>query len=123
MDRRMRRAWRAAPGPARNEALHQARKSARRARYASEAMVPAIGGKARRFVRQMKRIQSVLGEHQDSVIARGVTRDLGIAAYLAGENAFSYGLLYEHDACHAERRQSEARRAWEKASRRLDWPG
>jgi hypothetical protein len=71
----------------------------------------------------MKQVQSVLGEHQDSVIARGVTRDLGIAAYLAGENAFSYGLLYEHDACHAERRQSEARRAWEKASRRLDWPG
>jgi CHAD domain-containing protein len=123
MDRRMRRAWRAAPGPARNEALHQARKSARRARYASEAMVPAIGGKARRFVRQMKRIQSVLGEHQDSVIAREVTRDLGIAAHFAGENAFSYGLLYEQDACDAERHQAQARRTWEKASRRLDWPG
>jgi CHAD domain-containing protein len=123
MDRRMRRAWRAAPGPARNEALHQARKSARRARYASEAMVPAIGGKARRFVRQMKRIQSVLGEHQDSVIAREVTRDLGIAAHLAGENAFSYGLLYEQDACDAERRQAQACRGWKQASRRLDWPG
>lgn len=123
MDRRMRRAWRAAPGPARNEALHQARKSARRARYASEAMAPAIGGKARRFVRQMKRIQSVLGEHQDSVIAREVTRDLGIAAHLAAENAFSYGLLYEQDACGAEQRQAQARRIWEKASRRLNWPG
>ena len=123
MDRRMRRAWRAAPGPARNEALHQARKSARRARYASEAMTPAIGGKARRFVRQMKRIQSVLGGHQDSVIAREVTRDLGIAAHLAGENAFSYGLLYEQDACDAERFQAEACRIWEKASRDLHWPG
>jgi CHAD domain-containing protein len=122
MDRRMRRAWRAAPGPARNEALHQARKSARRARYASEAMVPAIGGKARRFVKKMKRIQSALGEHQDSVIAREVARDVGIAAHLAGENAFSYGLLYEQDACDAERFQVQARRKWKKASR-LDWPG
>jgi CHAD domain-containing protein len=121
MDRRMRRAWRAAPGQTRNEALHQARKSARRARYASEAMVPAIGGKARRFAKQMKRIQSVLGEHQDSVITREVIRDMGIAAHLAGENAFSYGLLYEQDACDAGRFQSEARQIWENASR-LDWP-
>jgi CHAD domain-containing protein len=123
MDRRMRRAWRAAPGPARNEALHQARKSARLARYASEARVPAVGGKARRFARQMKRIQSVLGEHQDSVITREVTRDLGIAAHLAGENAFSYGLLYEQDACDAERLQAQARQIWDKASRRPGWPG
>jgi CHAD domain-containing protein len=123
MDRRMRRAWRAAPGPARNEALRRARKSARLARYASEAMVPAIGGKARRFARQMKRIQSVLGEHQDSVITREVTRDLGIAAHLAGENAFSYGLLYEQDACDAERFQAQARQIWDKASGRPGWPG
>jgi CHAD domain-containing protein len=122
MDRRMRRAWQAAPGAARNEALHRARKSARRARYASEAMVPAIGGNARRLARQMKRIQSVLGDHQDSVIAREVTRDLGIAAHLAGENAFSYGLLYEQDACDAERLQAKACRTWKKAARRLDWP-
>jgi CHAD domain-containing protein len=122
MDRRMRRARQAAPGPARNEALHRARKSARRARYASEAMVPAIGGNARRLARQMKRIQSVLGDHQDSVIAREVTRDLGIAAHLAGENAFSYGLLYEQDACDAERLQAKAYRTWKKAARRRGWP-
>jgi CHAD domain-containing protein len=122
MDRRMRRARQAAPGPARNEALHRARKSARRARYASEAVVPAVGGNARRFARQMKRVQSVLGDHQDSVIAREVTRDLGIAAHLAGENAFSYGLLYEHDACDAARLQAKAYRSWEKASRHPRWP-
>jgi CHAD domain-containing protein len=113
-DRRMRRAWPAVPGRSRNEALHQARKSARRARYASEALVPAMGGKAREFTRQMKRVQSVLGDHQDSVIARKVTRELGIAAHLAGENAFTYGLLYEQDARDAERLQAKARRVWKK---------
>ena len=72
----------------------------------------------------MKRVQSVLGEHQDSVIAREVARDLGIAAHLAGENAFSYGLLYEQDACDAERLQAEARQVWKKASRQSPgWPG
>jgi CHAD domain-containing protein len=120
--RRMRRAWRAAPGRARNEALHRARKSARRARYAAEAMAPAIGAKAARFAKRMKRVQSVLGEHQDSVIARAVVRDLGIRAHLAGENAFSYGLLHERDACAAGRLQSRARRTWKKASRKARWP-
>ena len=116
--RRMRRAWHAPPGQARNEALHQARKSARRARYAAEALAPAAGRKARRFVSRMKQVQSVLGEHQDSVIARAVARDLGIGAHQAGENAFSYGLLYELDACEGERLQARARRIWKQASRR-----
>ena len=121
-DRRMHRAWHAPPGRARNEALHRARKSARRARYAAEAMSPAIGGKASRFAKRMKRVQSVLGEHQDSVIARAVARDLGLGAHLAGENAFSYGLLYERDACDGERFQARARRVWKKASRKSGWP-
>jgi CHAD domain-containing protein len=120
--KRMRRARRTAPGPARDQSLHRARKSARRARYAAEAMVPATGRKAARFARRMKRVQSVLGEHQDAVIARGVLRDLGIGAYLAGENAFSYGLLYERGTCAGERLQARARRAWKKASRRSRWP-
>jgi len=121
-DRRMRRAWRAAPGQRRDEGLHRARKSVRRARYAAEVAAPAAGGQAARFARRMKQVQSVLGEHQDAVIARAVARDLGIAAHLAGENAFSYGLLYERDACDGERLQARARRIWKKAARRSRWP-
>ena len=121
MNRRMRRAWRTAPGQSRNEALHQARKAARRARYAAEAMAPAIGGRAARFAKRMKQVQSVLGEHQDCVIAGVAARDLGIGAYLAGENAFSYGLLCERDACEGERLQAEARRIWKKAARMPGW--
>jgi len=115
--RRMRRARHAPPGQARDEALHQARKSARRARYAAEAASPAVGKPARRFARQMKKVQSVLGEHQDAVIARQAARDLGIGAHLAGENAFSYGLLYEYEACRAARLQDRARATWQNASR------
>ena len=45
-------------------------------------------------------------------------RDLGIAAYLAGENAFSYGLLYEYEAGQAGHLRARARDTWGKASRR-----
>jgi CHAD domain-containing protein len=116
-DKRMRRARPAPPGPARDAALHQARKSARRARYAAEAARPAIGPQARRFARQMKKVQSVLGDHQDTVLARQAARELGIGAHLAGENAFTYGLLYEREAHRAGRRQADARRVWKRASR------
>ena len=115
--RRMRRTRQAGPGTPTDAGLHQARKAAKRARYAGEAVTPALGKKARRFTRQMKTVQSVLGDHQDTVIARPVARELGIAAHLAGENAFSYGLLCERDAGLARQLRAEARGTWKKASR------
>jgi len=120
--RRIHRAWHAAGGQQRNEALHRARKSARRARYAAEVAAPAAGQKATRFAKRMKKVQSALGEHQDSVIAAAVARDLGIGAHLAGENAFTYGLLYERYVCDGERLQAGARRVWKKAARKPGWP-
>jgi CHAD domain-containing protein len=117
VSRRMRRARRAPVGHPADAALHEARKAAKRARYAGEALAPAIGTKASRFAKQMKKIQSVLGDHQDAVIARQVERELGISAHLAGENAFSYGLLYGHDSCDAARLQAQAWQTWKRASR------
>jgi len=116
-DRRMRRARQAPVGEARDVALHEARKSARRARYAAEAARPTSGKPARTFARQMKKVQSIVGDHQDTVIARQASRDLGIGAHLAGENAFTYGLLYEHEHDQAERLQPRVRSVWKKASR------
>ena len=115
--RRMRRAGHTPPGHPRELAFHEARKAAKRARYAGEAITPALGQEARRFTRQMKKIQSVLGDHQDAVVARGVDRELGISAYLGGENAFTYGLLYEREDRRAARLQADAQRAWKQAPR------
>jgi CHAD domain-containing protein len=91
--RRIRKARHTPPGGGQEAAYHEARKAAKRARYAGEAVSPALGHDARRFTKQMKKIQSVLGDHQDAVVARGVDRELGIGAYLADENAFTFGLL------------------------------
>jgi len=70
--------------------------------------------------RRMKELQSVLGDHQDAVVARGLDRDLGVSSYLAGENAFPYGLLHERDAQAALLLQEQARRVWQRSSRSKD---
>jgi CHAD domain-containing protein len=113
---RMHRARRAPEGASRNEALHEARKAAKRARYAAEAVEPVFGKQARRFAKRMKAVQSVLGDQHDAVIASGVAREIGVHAHLAGENAFSFGLLNERahrDALDCER---QARKVWKRAS-------
>ena len=110
--RRMRRARHAHPGQDADVAYHEARKAAKRARYAGEAISPALGKQARRFTKQMKQVQTVLGDHQDAVVARGVDRELGVSAHLAGENAFSYGLLYERETERADRLKKKANRVW-----------
>jgi CHAD domain-containing protein len=113
--RRIRHAGRTPPGRDQESAYHEARKAAKRARYAGEAVSPALGQDARRFTKQMKKIQSVLGDHQDAVVARGVDRELGIGAHLAGENAFTFGLLYEREDQRAARLRAEAQRTWKRA--------
>jgi CHAD domain-containing protein len=113
--RRMQRAYDAAPGQATDVTLHDARKAAKRARYAAEAVAPVSGPDATRFARQLRHVQSVLGEHQDTVGARQAVRQLGMSAHLSGENAFSYGLLYQQDACDSRELRAAALRAWQHA--------
>jgi CHAD domain-containing protein len=121
--RRMRRALRAPAGPARDTALHEARKAAKRARYAAEAARPASGKKARRLAKAMKAVQSVLGDHQDAVNARAVARELGVHANLAGDSAFSFGLLHERANQDAQEQQKRAERVWKRAAhgKALSW--
>ncbi len=116
--RRMRAALKAPAGASRDAALHQARKAAKQARYAAEAVAPALGRDAAQFGKRMKKLQTVLGDHQDTVVGRQLARRLGVTAQLAGESAFSYGLFYGRDACEGARLQAKAARAWQEASRR-----
>jgi CHAD domain-containing protein len=116
--KRIRLAGRQPAGPARDTALHEARKAAKRARYAGEAVAPAAGRPARRFAKRMKAIQSALGDHQDTVVARATLRDMALQAHRTGENGFTYGLLHEADAGVARDCRRQARAAWHRASRR-----
>jgi CHAD domain-containing protein len=74
--------------------FHEARKAYKRARYAVEVFAPAAGAPAGRLVDRLTRLQDVLGDHQDSVVARELLRDLAAEARGAGEDGFPYGILY-----------------------------
>lgn len=108
------------PGQRRDVAMHEARKAAKRARYAGEAARPALGKPAKKFAKRMKSVQQVLGDHQDSVVARDTVRALAVAAHAAGESAFTWGLLYGQEEATAAERERELPGVWTKASR-PDW--
>lgn len=73
-------------------ALHRIRKAAKRLRY-----VAAATGDTE-VERRSKRIQTLLGEHQDSVVSRAHLLAQAAAAHAAGEDTFTYGLLYQQEA-------------------------
>ena len=89
-----------------NEELHAVRKKGKRARYAAE-----LAGRDK-LVKRAKKLQDVLGEHQDAVVAAERLRELAVGA--APEQALVAGRLVE---CEEERRL-EARAAWPKAWRK-----
>ncbi|MEU3558388.1 CYTH and CHAD domain-containing protein [Streptomyces fragilis] len=82
------------PGPERDTALHEARKKAKRTRYAAEAARPALGKKAGALAEDAKSLQRPLGEHQDTVMARGALLEIAQDAAKAGESAFTWGVLH-----------------------------
>jgi CHAD domain-containing protein len=75
----------------RDEALHRIRKGAKRLRY-----VAAATGEAKVSDRA-KTIQTLLGDHQDSVVSRTHLAQQSLAAHAAGEDTFTYGLLYQQE--------------------------
>ncbi|MFF5185185.1 CHAD domain-containing protein [Streptomyces sp. NPDC000345] len=102
------------PGTDRDLALHEARKKAKRTRYAAEAAGPALGSPAKDLVKSMKSLQSLLGGHQDSVMARTTLRELSAVAHAAGESAFTYGVLYAREERRAERVEEAVPAEWRK---------
>lgn len=97
--RRLRRRARAADrlpagSPAQETALHETRKAAKRARYAAEAVAPVLGEPATRLAALAERVQESLGHHRDTVVARGLLRELGVQAHLDGDNGFTFGRLH-----------------------------
>ncbi|MFI0925222.1 CHAD domain-containing protein [Streptomyces sp. NPDC021012] len=104
------------PGHERDLALHEARKAAKRARYAADAARPTLGKPAKKLGKRVKAVQSLLGEHQDSVVARAALREFAIQSYGAGESAFTWGLLYGREEAAAAATERELPGAWARAS-------
>jgi CHAD domain-containing protein len=91
-------------------ALHSARKAAKRARYAGE-LLSSMQPKALRKAKIHEKVQSALGDHQDTMVAREVLRRIAARTGLAqGENGFTYGLLYAREQRIARETHSKARK-------------
>lgn len=76
-----------------DELLHDARKAGKRARYAAEAAAPALGKNASQVAKRASRLQTLLGEHQDAVVATELLRRIADRVADEGKNAFTYGIL------------------------------
>ena len=98
-DRKARKRLAQALGSDDDAPLHRARKAAKRARYAAELLQHNGETKhAKRTEKHHKRIQKILGDLQDTVVARPMLRRLGADAGTSdGENGFTFGLLYARE--------------------------
>ncbi|MFI2200989.1 CHAD domain-containing protein [Streptomyces sp. NPDC020192] len=109
------------PGEERDVAVHEARKKAKRTRYAAEAATDALGKPARSLTRDMKSMTTLLGDHQDSVMARRTLRELSSVAHAAGESAFTYGLLYGREEARAAQAEAELPDLWQEIGSRVSF--
>ena len=96
-----------------DEALHSTRVRAKRCRYAAEACEPAFGKRAQRLARAMAKVQEVLGEHHDAVVAGAWL--VKTAHECSPAEAYAIGMLaqIEREAAAAARAQFPA--AWRRA--------
>ncbi|MFE5212720.1 CHAD domain-containing protein [Streptomyces sp. NPDC056600] len=106
------------PGPERDTALHEARKKAKRTRYAAEAARPVLGKAARRLAADAKSLQRPLGDHQDSVMAREALRSLAHDAAKASEPTFTWGVLYGREEKQAALAEAALPDRWAEVARR-----
>ncbi|MDT7762085.1 MAG: hypothetical protein QOC63_1505 [Mycobacterium sp.] len=112
--KRVRKAAKAAAQAAdadRDEALHRIRKGAKRLRYTAAATGDD------KVSERAKTIQTLLGDHQDSVVSRTHLSHQAEAAHAAGEDTFTYGLLYQVEDSLARRSRQQLDRALKKLDR------
>jgi inorganic triphosphatase YgiF len=100
-----------------DDSWHEVRKSAKRARYAVEALVPVFGIPARELAGQIERVTELLGEHQDAVIAADTARRLAGGRRVTGTTGFVLGLLHEAERSAAIATRHEFIRVWPDVSR------
>jgi CHAD domain-containing protein len=117
--KRLRKVVRAGGKRPDSQALHEIRIRAKRARYAAEAVAGSLGDvgpKAKRFAAAAARVQDVLGEHQDAVVAQEKIRAIVGKHPHEGSFAVAAGRLIERQT----RSAAEARKAWPRAWKELD---
>ncbi len=102
----------------RDEWYHEIRKAAKRLRYAAESVESTFGAQATTLAEAAEDLQEVLGEHQDSVVAREALRGLGVRMHLDGDNAFTIGRLHALEQVRGDAAIAEFAVAWKALTRK-----
>lgn len=93
--------------------FHEIRKAAKRLRYAAEALEPAFGEPARALAGAAEHLQGILGEHQDSVVAREVLHDIGIRVHDHGDSSATIELLHAREQARSNETAAAFTAAWD----------
>ncbi|WLQ08768.1 CYTH and CHAD domain-containing protein [Arthrobacter oryzae] len=117
--RRARKTAKQAKSGGRDAALHQVRKDAKRVRHAAESVEEIHGKRARKLAKAAKRLQQILGDHQDSVLARGLLTRLASEPGLPPEAARTYTRLLKIEEDIARDTQAAYRKAAAKNSLKI----
>jgi CHAD domain-containing protein len=93
-------------------ALHDVRKATKRLRYTAEVAEPVLGAPVTELIGTLKDVQQVLGDRQDTFLTRGVCIRLGLQAFAAGENAWTYGRLHALEEARSTQAEREFWSRW-----------
>jgi len=108
---KLRKGVRALPRDPPDAQLHRIRILAKRARYAAQAVEPAVGEPAHAYAAAAAELQTILGEHQDAV-----TTEAWLAAAAQGQAAFVAGRLAGLERAKAIEMRGRWREAWKTLS-------
>jgi len=97
---------------------HAARIAAKKARYATEALVPVFGEPAKTLARQLESVTELLGDHHDAVIAADTLRRFAGTRGISGRAGFALGRLHDVERAHAAELLVQFERTWPEVSRK-----
>ena len=98
--------------------LHDVRKAAKRVRYGVEPLVASYGKRAEELADAMAQVQTVLGAHQDAVVAANELLVLSDRAVEKGIDSFELGRLHEREQEEVHAAEAEFEALWTTASRK-----
>lgn len=96
---------------------HEARISAKRARYSAEAVTGVFGASAKRLADALSDVTEILGDHQDACIAQDVLRELADSSEIDGKTGFALGLLHEYEFETEVHNRLEFQQVWPRVKR------
>ncbi|MBF9134253.1 CYTH and CHAD domain-containing protein [Plantactinospora sp. S1510] len=101
-----------------DERWHAVRINGKRARYAVDAVAGVLGGEAAKLARALKKVQDLLGEHQDAAVAAQTW--LSIAELERGDHATAVtaGRLFERERASVHAARAAFPDAWGRTARR-----